>query len=237
LPEALAVILRQCENTNVEPIVCGDSARLTNITDDGRCVVTFETPQGSYENVRLGLRGRHQISNATVAVALAESLRARDFAITNEAIVSGLENASHPGRLELWNGEPRILFDGAHNPAAAQALREYLDEFVRSPITMIFGGMKDKRLNEMAALLLPKADDLILTELDNPRAASLEALRDALPRELDCAKLHQANSIQEALEIAGEITPPNGLVCITGSLYLVGAAQEALAISRSRDRQ
>ncbi|MGZ8847470.1 MAG: bifunctional folylpolyglutamate synthase/dihydrofolate synthase, partial [Pyrinomonadaceae bacterium] len=69
LPEALEVILRQCESTNVEPIWCGDSrARLTGVTDDGRCVVTFETPQASYENVRLGLCGRHQISNATVVV-------------------------------------------------------------------------------------------------------------------------------------------------------------------------
>lgn len=231
LPEALEVILRQCESTNVEPILCGDSARLTNITDDGRLVVTFETPRGSYENVRLGLRGRHQISNATVVLALAEALRARGFAITDEAIVGGLENATHPGRLELWNGEPQILFDGAHNPAAAQALREYLDEFVRSPITMIFGAMKDKRLNEMAGLLLPKADALILTELDNPRAASLEALTDALPR-FGPAKLHQANSIQEALEIADEITPAHGVVCITGSLYLIGAAQETLRRNR-----
>lgn len=229
LPEALEVILQQCENTNVQPIRCGDPpARLTGVTDDGRFVVTFETPQGSYENVRIGLRGRHQISNATVAVALAESLRARDFAIRDEAIVGGLENASHPGRLELWNGEPQILFDGAHNPAAAQALREYLDEFVRSRITMIFGAMKDKRLNEMAALLFPKADSLILTELNNPRAASMEMLRAALPPNFDRTRLHHAHSIAEALAIAGELGPAHGLICITGSLYLIGAAQEEL---------
>lgn len=227
-PEALAVILRQCEVTNVVPILCGNSpARVTEVTDDGRCIVTFETPQDAYENVRIGLRGLHQISNATVAVALAESLRARGFAITDKAIVGGLESASHPGRLELWDGEPRILFDGAHNPAATQALRDYLDEFVRSPITMIFGAMKDKRLNEMAVAIFPKAANLILTEIENPRAASLEALTDALPR-LPPAKLYQVNSIQEALEIAGKITPAHGLICITGSLYLIGAAQEVL---------
>ncbi len=228
LPEAFAVILRQCESTRVEPILCEDSPRLTNITDDGRCVVGFDTPQGSYENVRLGLRGRHQIINAAVAVALAEALRAEGFAINDVAIVGGLESATHPGRLELWDGEPQILFDGAHNPAAAQALRNYLDEFVQSPITMIFGAMKDKSVDEMAVRLFLKADALILTELANPRAASLEALRAASPQELDPAKQHQANSIQEALQIADKITPPHGLICITGSLYLIGAAQEAL---------
>lgn len=229
LPEALAVILKQCESTNVEAILCGDSARPTNITDDGRCVVTFETPHGLYENVRLGLRGRHQISNATVAVALAESLRARGFAITDAAIVGGLENVSHPGRLELWNGAPQILFDGAHNPAAAQALREYLDEFVRSPITMIFGAMKDKRLSEMAEALFPKAHTLILTGMDNLRAARIEDLVAAVPLSVSKEKVRTASTVSEALELAKQVTPAEGLVCVTGSLYLVGAARQLLA--------
>lgn len=244
---ALEVILRQCDATNVEPLLCGEStttfdltagerfcaARLIEVAD-GRCVVNFETPQHRYENVRLGLRGRHQIDNAAVAVALAEVLRERGFAISDEAIPEGLEKAAHAGRLERWDGEPQLLFDGAHNPAAAQTLRDFLDEFVPSPITMIFGAMKDKRLAEMAALLLPKADELILTELENPRAAGLEDLRAALPHDLDRAKLHQASSIQKALEIAYEITPAHGLICITGSLYLIGAAQQILRHQKNR---
>lgn len=239
---ALEVIFRQCDATNVEPLLCGESttqfeltdgerfctAHLTDIADDGRCVVTFETPQRRYENVSLGLLGRHQIDNAAVAVALAEVLHERGFAISDEAIPAGIEKAAHAGRLERWDGEPQLLFDGAHNPAAALTLRDFLDEFVPSPITMIFGAMKDKRLTEMAAMLLPKADELILTELENPRAAPLEVLRAALPQDLGRAKLHQARSIQEALEIAYEITPAHGLICITGSLYLIGAAQQAL---------
>ena len=228
-PEALEVILRRCESTNVEPILCGDSARVTNITDDGRCVVTLETPQNSYEDVSLGLRGRHQISNAAVAVALAEAFRERDFAIANDAIVGGLESTTHPGRLELWGTEPQILFDGAHNPAAAQALREYLDEFVQSPITMIFAAMKDKRLNEMAAILFAKANTLILTGMNNLRAANVEDLGMAVPLTLSKEKVRTASTISEALELAQQLTPAGGLVCVTGSLYLVGAARQLLA--------
>src|SRR6185295_14700256 len=114
----------------------------------------------------LGLRGRHQTANAATAIAIAEALRTKGFQISREAILNGLMGAKHPGRLELWAGEPQMLFDGAHNPAAAQALRNYLDEFVSAPITMMFGAMRDKALNDMAAILFPAARELILTRME-----------------------------------------------------------------------
>jgi len=205
--EVLNVIVRRCEAVGVEP--------------------RFVEPSG-YENISIGLRGRHQIENAATAIALAEELRERGFAIPHEAIIKGVATARHPGRLELWEGRPQILFDGAHNPAAARALRSYLDEFVTGPVTMIFGAMRDKALTEMAGVLFPAADQLILTKLDNPRAASLEILKSAVPENFSQAKVHQASSPDEALRIAKEVTPANGLICVTGSLYLVGAVQKLL---------
>ncbi len=135
---------------------------------------------------------------------------------------------THPGRLELWEGQPQILFDGAHNPAAARALRDYLDEFVTQPITMIFGAMRDKALNEMAAVLFPAAGQLILTELDNPRAASFAMLELAALDNFAASGIHRASSADEAMLIARAMTPANGLICVTGSLYLIGAVQQAL---------
>ena len=205
--EVLDVIVRQCEAAGVAP--------------------RFVEPS-RHESISIGLRGRHQIANAATAIALAEALREQGFAIPRAAIIKGVETARHPGRLELWEGPPRILFDGAHNPAAARALRDYLDEFVTQPITMIFGAMRDKALTEMAAVLLPVADQLILTELDNPRAASLDMLRLAVPENFNLTKLHRASSTDEAIRIAKEMTPANCLICVTGSLYLVGALQQAL---------
>ncbi len=183
---------------------------------------------GAYQNISIGLRGRHQIVNVSMAIALAEALRERSFAITPEAIIRGVETATHPGRLELWEGQPRYLFDGAHNPAAAHALRDYLDEFVTQPITMIFTAMKDKALNEIVAKLFPKADELILTKLDNPRAATLETLMAVVPVSFDKARVRAASSIKEAVRLARNVTPSGGLVCVTGSLYLVGAVQQCL---------
>ncbi len=205
--EALEVIVRQFMASGVEP--------------------RFVEPS-RWEDISIGLRGRHQIANVATAIAIAEALREKGFAIPREAIIKGVEMARHPGRLELWEGPPRILFDGAHNPAAARALRDYLDEFVKEPITMIFGAMRDKALKEMASVLFPAADQLILTGLDNPRAATIEMLKGAVPENFDETRVRHASSVQEALRFANEVTPTDGLVSVTGSLYLVGAVQEIL---------
>src|ERR1051325_8696489 len=230
-PDALDVILRRCQEVQVVPrLVTGSCAASESgqPTSDGRFSVMLQTLENICENVTLGLRGRHQIDNAQIAFALAEALRERGLPISREPIIAGLESAKHAGRLELWQTEPPILFDGAHNPAAARALRDHLDEFVGRPITMIFAAMKDKRLHEMAEILFPKADKLILTEIDNPRAASIEELKTALPSGFDQKRIYEPSSVREALRIAREISEANDLILVTGSLYLVGAAQHAL---------
>ena len=129
------------------------------------------------DGVVIGLRGRHQIDNAAVAINLAELLRAEGFAISRSAIVDGLKTAKHPARLELIPHKPSFLIDGAHNPAGAQSLRDYLDEFAPRPLTLVFGAMRDKQLEQMGEILFPVADALILTTIDNPRSASLETLQ------------------------------------------------------------
>jgi dihydrofolate synthase/folylpolyglutamate synthase len=142
--------------------------------------------------------------------------------------VQGVETATHPGRLEMWPGPPRFLFDGAHNPAAASALRNYLDEFIEEPIVMIFASMRDKALNEMMRTLFPRAAKVILTTLDNPRAASIAELMAAVPRAPAPTEIMKAAGVAEALELARRITKPNGICCVTGSLHLIGKAQELL---------
>jgi dihydrofolate synthase/folylpolyglutamate synthase len=236
--EALDVIIRRCAAQGIEPTLVETSpiSHLGGMSGDGRYELVFESTPGHNEKVQLGLRGRHQIDNALVALALAESLSKRGFPISQTAIVHGLETATHPGRLELWNCKPPLLFDGAHNPAAARTLHHYLAEFVKSPVTMIFGAMKDKRLQEMASLLFPRANELILTEIDNPRAASIQDLIGAVPADFDRNKISTVSSVSEAVCKAREITPQDGLICITGSLYLIGAAQEILN-SRSGSAQ
>ena len=222
--QALEVILRRCAEIKVHPSleIHQSRNRIEKVTDDGRFVVSFETDEGHYENVLLGLRGRHQIVNTSVAIRIAESLRKRGFDIPKTAIIEGISTARHAGRLEFHVGHPSLLLDGAHNPAGAQALREFLDEFVSRPVTLVFGVMNDKRLGEIAPILFPAADRLILTQPDNPRAADVRRLHSLAASIVDGERITAVPSVGQAFQLAKDVTPADGLICITGSLYLLG---------------
>ncbi len=241
--EAYDVIEERCRSTGVRPLFVELDRQadiepvvveIQAVTSDGRHIVSFHSQGAIYPNATLALRGHHQVINAATAVALAEALGNYGFRISTETIIRGLETANHPGRLEVWNGPPRFLFDGAHNPAAALALRDYLDEFVAEPVVMIFAAMRDKALAEMMGTLLTKADCMILTTLNNPRAASVDELMTAIPDAAAQSRFVRASSVGEALSSARAISGPHGLVCVTGSLHLVGEAQKLL---QQPDRQ
>jgi dihydrofolate synthase/folylpolyglutamate synthase len=204
-PEAMAVLLQRCKETGVVPIVADERG---------------------YANVRLGLRGRHQIDNAAVAIRLAELLH-----IPQAAIVSGLESARHPGRLELIPHEPVFLLDGAHNPAGCRSLRAYLDEFAPRPLTLVFGAMRDKQLEQIGEILFPVADVLILTQVNNPRSATVDMLRALAviaSQEGGLPPPIETTSSAEALQVAIEKTPRDGLICVAGSLYLIGELRPSI---------
>lgn len=198
-PEALAVLLRRCEETGVRPLRADSAPAIVDATQ-----------------LRIGLRGRHQVENAAVAILLAQSL-----SIPAAAIVHGIETARHPGRLELLEGEPAILLDGAHNPAGAEALRDYLNEFTRRPLTLVFGAMSDKKLDRLGEILFPLADNLLLTAIDNPRTASLASLAEIASR-FSTGSVSSFNKVRDALRAALRNTPREGMICVTGSLYLIG---------------
>ena len=172
----------------------------------------------------LGLAGNHQTENAQVAILLAYTL-GDFFDITDEAVTAGLEKAKHPGRLEY---QGRYLFDGAHNIGGAKALREYLDEFVAQPLTMISGAMKDKEVSEIAEILFPKAANIILTQPDNSRALSAGEIEVAAIGLIDPERCFLTENVSEALSKANEIATDDSIILITGSLYLVGEAKQIL---------
>ncbi|MEP6922841.1 MAG: folylpolyglutamate synthase/dihydrofolate synthase family protein [Pyrinomonadaceae bacterium] len=189
--------------------------------------VNLKTRSENYSGVLLGLSGKHQLENAALAVTIAEELNNFNFKVSRSAIIHGLESVRHPGRLESWHEyAPPILFDGAHNAAGAKALREFLHEFYsQTPLTIIFGAMRDKDLAQITLEIFPLATNLILTRVDNPRSAALEDLQIFSSNKIDT---HLAKNVTDALQTARVVTPESGLICITGSLYLVGEAQKIL---------
>lgn len=226
-PDALKVLLERCRETGVTPLLDDGPRTIERTTRDGRFCVTFETSAERYESVWLGLRGRHQIDNAAVAISLAELLRAQRFSVPYSAIVAGIETAQHPGRLELIAHKPAFLLDGAHNPAGCQSLRNYLNEFAPRPLTLVFGAMRDKQLDQIAEILFPVAGVLVLTTIENPRSATIEMLRSLADRFAQGIVI-ESQSTADALQIAGARTPADGLICIAGSLYLAGEMRPAI---------
>lgn len=229
--EAQHVILRRSLDCGVIPRDADDcKAHVLDADAEGRLRVSFVTTQDVYENVRLALRGRHQAINASVAIQLAEALRESGFRISRRHIEAGLESAIYAGRLELRPGLPAVLFDGAHNAAGARTLREYLDEFIKAPITLVFGAMRDKDLREISSTLFPAAQRVILTQIQNPRAATLAMLLEAVPCSFDSSKLVLTNSVREAWNRALEATPRGGIICVSGSLYLIGEVRGFISL-------
>jgi dihydrofolate synthase/folylpolyglutamate synthase len=228
-PEALEVILRRCRECGVEPRMADAEVEVEEFSADGRLRASFRTARAEYAGVRLALRGRHQLTNAAVAVSLAESLADEGFPVSVGHVVEGLETAVHAGRLELdARREPAVLYDGAHNVAGARALRAYLDEFAPEGVTMVFGAMRDKQLAEIGRVLFPAARHLVLTEPRSPRAASVEELLRAVPVPPSSSTIALAPSSRDALAVARTHTHAGGLVCVTGSLYLVGEVKSLL---------
>ncbi len=229
--EAERVILGKCREKGVAPINVIPNVRLTPKREDYSENAIFNTgnitlfsKKDKYPNISLGLWGKHQWTNAALAIELAETLREFNFQIERNDICSGLEVARHKGRLEFYKN---ILFDGAHNVSGAKALRQYLDEFIKQPITMIFGSMNDKNLTEINEILFSKAETLILTKSDNPRSMEVSELLKFVPKDFNMENVKVAETVKEALKIAPYFAI-RGLILVTGSLYLVGEAQKVL---------
>lgn len=225
-PEAMKVILTRCDEVGVKSVVHDYEYEVEEVFDDGRFQVTIETKSGVYENVTLGLRGSHQIENAATAIQLAEALR-EDFNVAPAAIVSGLETAVHQGRLEWIAGPPVFVLDGAHNPAGAEVLKIFLERFALRPLTIVFGAMVDKKIEEITEKLLPLADNVVVTEVQNPRSAKSDSLASAAGH-FAKGDIHKAATSKEALEIATRLNNGAGMICITGSLYLIGEVRPLL---------
>ncbi len=217
------IILQKCADLGVSPRSADEvSAKILPLdpsgAEHGSFRADFTTSEARYQNVSLGIAGRHQIENAKTAILIAEELRAY-FKIADEDIIAGLGAARHPGRLEF---DGQFLFDGAHNKGGAQVLREYVEEIITKPITLIFGVMKGKDAAEMAGEIFPKAEKIILTRPANSRAMSLPELRQISAESLSGKTIFETESAEQAVKLAISVTDPNDIILVTGSLYLVG---------------
>jgi dihydrofolate synthase/folylpolyglutamate synthase len=215
-PEAADVLVARAAAVGVPLLVEGRELSVrVRARDLDAQTLDAAGPGWRLEGLRLPLLGVYQPSNALVALAAARALGVRDAACRE-----GLARARWPGRFEVLRARDRIVvLDGAHNPAGAAALAASLTEwFGDTPLTLVFGALRDKDAPGMLAALAPRARRLIVTASSSPRAARPEALRDAAPAG---AAVELADSAPEALALAAR-EPRTPILCVAGSLSLLG---------------
>jgi dihydrofolate synthase / folylpolyglutamate synthase len=188
--------------------------------------------------------GRHQLRNLALAIVAAEELHHQGTAqITPETIAEGIRETYWPGRFQVVpaaGDNPEYVLDVAHNPAGAWALRSTLsaaypdlenrDSGNGRAITMVFGVMRDKAMQEMAEILFPIAEHVIVTHASNPRSASPDEIRQAAARVAASIDIEGAEDVASALERAREVAGAGGLVVVTGSIYIVGETMRILGV-------
>lgn len=193
---------------------------------EGRAVLVIETPDDRYGPLMLALRGDHQIGNALVAVRLLEAARQIGIELSRDAIERGLTDVDWPGRLELVRmpDGAQVLLDAAHNVDGARALAAYLRRWHPERPTLVVGMMRDKDVSGVVGELLPAVSSIIATAANTPRAiparelAAHIAASGAAPVR---AEPDPAAAVEQALSA-------NRSVCVTGSIFVVGAVRDRL---------
>jgi dihydrofolate synthase/folylpolyglutamate synthase len=199
-----------------------EARRLADVQHLDHHRFSVRTQQRFYDDLTLPLRGRHQRDNARVAVVALETLATQlDFDVETTTVRSGLAQTRWPGRLQWIEGRPPLLLDGAHNPAGARALAEYLRTEMRGrePI-LLFSTMKKKQVEKIVQPLSDLIAGVIITKAGVERAAEPEDLARVI-RPL-VKRVEVIPDPGQALERARFQALPDDYVLVAGSLYLIG---------------
>jgi dihydrofolate synthase/folylpolyglutamate synthase len=224
--EALTVVREQCARLR-SPLHLHGTDFSAEWTDG---FISYSGPEWDLAGIKPGIPGRYQSVNAAAALNAAELLGRSLLPLSAADALRGIEEARWPGRMELFPGAPRILLDGAHNPAGAAALAESLREIPRRSLVLLLGMAGDKDAAGILSRLLPMADRIIAVTPAIPRGLPSAMLAD------HCSRLgydaEDGGSVTEGLENAVAKADPHDLVVVCGSLFAVGEARAKLTSRR-----
>jgi dihydrofolate synthase / folylpolyglutamate synthase len=182
-------------------------------------------------NVVPSLLGAHQIENAKVAVACLNALAEQGFPLLQHDIDIGLQNTTWPGRLELIQGAPQIVIDGAHNAHGVNVLVQALNTlFAARKVHLVFGVFKDKDFEPMMNQLFPRCASVSLVKLNSERSAQPNQLV-SVARAL-CSQVSIHENVGQGVAWAKSLCAEDDLVLIAGSLTLVAEAKTSLNDTR-----
>ena len=198
--------------------------------------VSMELYEKSYSDVEISMVGRHQAENLKTALATLEVLRKSGAVkLDREALYEGLKRARQPGRFEVISEDPRVIIDGAHNEAGAQALQETMAQhFAGKKILLVAGILADKEIDSIVKFLTKITDHIIVTEPDNPRKLAAEKLAGHVA---DFGVAAEAVSdVEAAVHRAKELADGYDVILFAGSLYLIGDVRRLWRNERGEER-
>lgn len=228
--EALLVIEQIAVDRESAIIQVGEDYKFKPITRslDKQTIQVWAANKSIEQSIELeiGMLGGHQVENAAVAYAALQVLRDKGIQINTRAMLAGFAQNKWPGRFEILSRDPVLVVDGAHNRESANKLRLAMDEyFSEAPLVLVFGCSVDKDLAGMFDELLPRAQKVIATRSLHPRAMEPQLIiEQALPFG---KPVIMAPFIEEALEEAQKMVEPDGIIMITGSVFMAGAGRAA----------
>lgn len=191
---------------------------------------TYRGQDRVVERLRCRLTGRHQLDNAACAIAMIEAAAPHGLIVTEGAIRTGLRDVAWEGRLEVADERPMILLDGAHNPAGASALASSLrllhERRRNARIILVLGMMRDKDHTGFIGPLKVLADQVILTQADVPRSATAADLLNEIGQLT--SKPLVTSSSGDALALARQLAGVDDIICVTGSLMVIGEVKALL---------
>ncbi|MBW6484734.1 MAG: bifunctional folylpolyglutamate synthase/dihydrofolate synthase [Syntrophobacterales bacterium] len=219
-PSVLKVLAGICQEKNAGLYRLGKEFR-TILKGDG--AFSYRGIRKNYKGLTCPFTGAHQLANAALALGVIEMVGEVNagFAVPEEAVRRGLGDAKWEGRLEVLGRSPEVVVDGAHNSAGVATLcRALVNDFHYRKLILVFGVLGDKNYRMMAKRLFPLADRIIITRPPCERALDLEAF---LPVASEFGEnIEVIQSPGEALRQAFFLARKEDLICVAGSLYLVG---------------
>jgi dihydrofolate synthase/folylpolyglutamate synthase len=236
--KAACVINEKCLEKNVRLVRVGKDVTwqlLSNMVN--RQLIEVKGRLVKYR-VALPLLGSYQRENAALAVAALEVLAERNTNITRDDIIDGLEAVNWPGRFQVLRQKPLIVADGAHNPTSIHQFKLSLADYIKNypkykkkgkpfdKAILVIGTSEDKDISAIVSELFPLFSEVIVTISRHPRAMLVEPIVSEFKKY--GLETRTTESVPEAISLALSRTGESDLLCITGSLFVVGEAIEYL---------
>ncbi|ETW96361.1 MAG: hypothetical protein ETSY1_26915 [Candidatus Entotheonella factor] len=221
-PEVVEVIEKQCQTQQATLALAGREFNSEIIASslDGN-TFHFRGLGHRWHDLNVPLLGRHQVGNASVALAILARLIAQGWAITMDHVAQGLAQVHWEGRLEIIDRQPWIICDGAFTVEAAQHLRRSLTElFDYQRLWLVLGLASDKNRSGIIECLGSLAHEVIVTPFQNPRSCDPQQLAADVQRQGVPVRI--APDSITALAWAQAAANPDDMICIAGSLFLLG---------------